>query len=292
MINNHEDKLPRTVKWGWGVLLTLSALLALNGVTLYFFIADSHLMRTASLLELGLGLFALGVAWEGFRRGSRWAWKIFWILVTLLAILGIHILVGGELGVSLWYLSLAVVALVGQLLAGRNVLYLFVLIITAFAVTSPVTAMPERGRVLQANLTGVSTVQQEDGATYTIDYEGTLRAGLFREQIVLDITQAGVIRETGESVVITNRRVGVFQREGNRILFDTCGQIRLERENGSSVVFDPTGCFGVIQQNGRNIVIDIIDAGVVDATGENVLIHTTGAGELQYSGDIGDGTDI
>lgn len=174
----------------------------------------------------------------------------------------------------------------------RKIVYLFGLIITAFILTAPALAMPEQGQVLKANLAGVITIQQEGGTTHTIDYEGTLRAGLFREQIVIDIIHAGVIRETGESVVINSRRVGVYQREGNRLLFDACGEITLERENGSSVVYDPTGCFGVIQQNGRNIVIDIIDAGIVQDSGENVLIHTTGAGELQYAGGIGNGANI
>jgi hypothetical protein len=137
----------------------------------------------------------------------------------------------------------------------------------------------------------VITIQQEDGTTYTIDYEGRLRAGLFREQIVIDIIHAGVIRETGETVDISSRRVGVFRRAGNQVLFDATGELTLERENGSHIQMSFNGS-GIIRQNGRNIVIDIIDAGVVDTSGENVLIHTKGAGELQYSGQVGDGTDI
>lgn len=173
----------------------------------------------------------------------------------------------------------------------KKIIYLFGLIITAFILTAPALAMPEQGRVLKTNPAGVITIQQEDGTTYTIDYEGTLRAGLFREQIVIDITHAGVIRETGESVVITSRRAGVYQRQGNQVLFDATGELTLERENGSRIQICFTGS-GVIRQNGRNIVIDIIDAGVVDATGENVQIHTTGVGETRYSGEVGDGTDI
>ncbi len=174
----------------------------------------------------------------------------------------------------------------------KKIIYLLGLIMTAFILTGPALAMPQQGQVLKSNLAGVIAIEYEDGTTHTIDYEGTLQAGLFRKQIVIDIIHAGVIRETGESVVINSRRAGVYQRQGNRLVFGGGGAITLERENGSSVVFDPTGCFGVIQQNGRNIVIDIIDAGVVQDSGENVLIHTTGAGELQYAGDIGDGTDI
>lgn len=163
--------------------------------------------------------------------------------------------------------------------ATKVIVHLFVFIIATLvlAPSLPARAQTEGRRVIKADLTGIITIQQEDGITYTIDYEGTLRTGLFREQIVIDIIHAGVIRETGESVVITSRRVGVFQREGNRVLFDATGEFTLERENGSRIQICFTGS-GLIQQNGRNIVIDIIDAGVVEATGENVHIHTTGVG--------------
>jgi hypothetical protein len=120
MISNKENSLPRTAKWGWGILVALAALLTLNGLALYFFIADSHLMQTTSVMEIGLGLMTAVVAWEGLRSGTRWAWNALWVLVVLLAVLGVHILLGGESGVGVWYLSLAVVALLGQLLAGKG----------------------------------------------------------------------------------------------------------------------------------------------------------------------------
>lgn len=121
MLRTTESNMPRAAKWGWGILLALSIMLTLNGIMLYFFIADSHLMRTVSVLETGLGLLTLVIIWEGFRRGSRWAWNATWVLVTLLGVLGLHILTGGDRVVSLWYLSLAAVALAGQMLAARGI---------------------------------------------------------------------------------------------------------------------------------------------------------------------------
>ncbi|MFW5942541.1 MAG: hypothetical protein ACOCXI_12125 [Chloroflexota bacterium] len=116
-----DGQVSRSSRWGWGILLSLSVLLTLNGLALYFFIADSQLMKTVSVMEIGLGLLVTVVSWEGFRRRSRWAWHATWVLVGLLAALGLHILFGGaEPGVGLFYLALAAVGLAGQLLAGRS----------------------------------------------------------------------------------------------------------------------------------------------------------------------------
>ncbi|HSM57507.1 MAG TPA: hypothetical protein VK879_15250 [Candidatus Sulfomarinibacteraceae bacterium] len=121
MIAQTDGHVSRSSRWGWGILLSLSVLLTLNGLALYFFIADSQLMQTVSVMEVGLGLFVMVVSWEGFRRRSRWAWNATWVLVALLAALGLHILLGGEEpGVGLFYLSLSAIALLGQLLAGKS----------------------------------------------------------------------------------------------------------------------------------------------------------------------------
>jgi len=173
----------------------------------------------------------------------------------------------------------------------RTTAKLFLLIVASFLLAQPVLAEPEKGRVLGAELTGVITMQREDGTTRTVDYEGALRAGLHREQIVIDIIHAGVIRETGEPATITSTTAGVFQRMGNRFHFDTGGELSIELEDGGLTLIDITG-EGIIRQEGRNIVIDIIHAGIVQGTGENVRIHLTGSGVLQYSGEVADGTDI
>jgi len=167
---------------------------------------------------------------------------------------------------------------------------LIVLVVLSLAVTMPALAQVEGGRVMKADLSGVITVQREDGTTQTIDYEGTLRAGFYRKRIVIDIIDAGVIRETGEPVTVTSREVGTFQREGNRIRFNTAGTFSLERESGGRIVIDIIDA-GIVTQSGRNIVIDIIHAGVVQGTGENVRIRTSGTGEM-YTGDVQDGTDL
>jgi hypothetical protein len=95
-------------------------MLALNGLMLYFVIAETAQVQTASVLETGLGLVVLFVAWEGFRHGSHWAWRTTWVLVAVLAAVGAHILGNGEAGVGIYYLGLAAIALLGQVLAGRG----------------------------------------------------------------------------------------------------------------------------------------------------------------------------
>ena len=130
----------RAAKWGWGILLVLSTLLILNGVTWFFtgprlswieelgileefrqaypVIAENYATnaRQVALWYMSFGLLALLVALEGFRNGSRWAWYATWVLVAALAAVGVLYLTG--FGVVM--LGLAVIALVAQLLARRT----------------------------------------------------------------------------------------------------------------------------------------------------------------------------
>ena len=134
----------RTQKWGWGILLAVSAMLALNGVALYFISASpatfeqdtgvsmaevrqsfptvaEHVVwegQTTSMLLASLGLLALVVALGGFRSGSRWAWNAMWVLVGILAVFSIvFILIAGRFDIGGFYLIFLVVALIGQILA-------------------------------------------------------------------------------------------------------------------------------------------------------------------------------
>jgi hypothetical protein len=120
-MNTAETKTQsRISKLGWGILTGISALLVLNGAALYFFIAEMQEERTTAIMLSGFGLLALAVALQGFRTGSRSAWNATWVLVTLLVVIGVHILLTGNMVVGPFYLSLAAITLLGQLLAGRN----------------------------------------------------------------------------------------------------------------------------------------------------------------------------
>jgi hypothetical protein len=107
-------------KWGWGILLVISALLALDGAIWYFIGPNIIHARLVAVLLLALGMLALLVALEGYRNGSPWAWYSSWILVVaLLAVGGIE--VGeGEYLFGFLMLGLAVVAFAGQLLARKD----------------------------------------------------------------------------------------------------------------------------------------------------------------------------
>ncbi len=140
-----ERSKRRTQKWGWGILLVVSTLVALNGVIWYFMggslstfeqdtgvplnefrqayptVADqmAQQARQVAIWFGAFGLLALAVALEGFRHRSRWAWKATWVLVATPAASGVLMLVKGD-PIGLFYLVFAAVALVGQLLAGRG----------------------------------------------------------------------------------------------------------------------------------------------------------------------------
>lgn len=105
-----------TSRWGWGILIAISALLVLNGVFLFFYeVAQSD--QNVGLLLAGVGLFALVLSIGGYRQGSSLAWKALWVLVLTLTTVATHILVGGSTGLGVGYLVIAVIVAVGLLLA-------------------------------------------------------------------------------------------------------------------------------------------------------------------------------
>lgn len=137
----------RAASWGWGILLVISALLVLNGVALFFISAGPSTFerdtgvpmsevremfpavvdevvgagQNLSILLAGIGLITLMLAWEGFRRRSRWAWNTLWVLFGTLAVVGLKsALLGGRPDIGGLYIGLAAVTLVGQLLASRG----------------------------------------------------------------------------------------------------------------------------------------------------------------------------
>lgn len=119
--NNVRSKTQsRLATWGWGILVAVSAVLILNGAGLFLFIADTQIFRTAAIVLAGLGLLALAITLDGFRHRTQHAWNSSWLLVAVLAVLAIHITVGGERDVAIWHAILAATALAGQLLAGTG----------------------------------------------------------------------------------------------------------------------------------------------------------------------------
>jgi hypothetical protein len=106
-------------KWGWLIFLVINALLVLNSVILFFFIATETGEQSSAILLAGLGITGLLFAQEGYRMGSRQAWKSSWIIFGVLLALGINISAVGEFAVGVFYLFLSGVTLLGLVLA-RN----------------------------------------------------------------------------------------------------------------------------------------------------------------------------
>jgi len=146
MSNAPFKHVGKAAKWGWGILIAVSAVLVLNGAVFYFMSASPTIFQqdtgvpmaevreayptvvdqvvregqSVSILSAAFGVLTLTVALEGFRHGSRWAWNATWVLVAVLVALSVQVLVvSGRLGIGGWSLSLAAVALLGQLLARR-----------------------------------------------------------------------------------------------------------------------------------------------------------------------------
>jgi len=150
METNRENRRTKTAKWGWGILLVMSALLmlaglgwllslpqmALDNIAEYagfepgvFMQGEPSAFDVIAVITRGygagyvvLGLMALLVALEGYRNSTRWAWMVMWVLVLAYAALaGIFLLAGESYALSLGVLSLAVITLVGLLLARKGV---------------------------------------------------------------------------------------------------------------------------------------------------------------------------
>ena len=110
MKTNQEISQSGTARVGWGILLGVSALLFPAGIFGYI------------EFPAFLGLLALLVALEGYRNGTRWAWRMMWVPVAAFAALtGVFRLLTGEsYALSFGILSFAIIMLVGLLLARKG----------------------------------------------------------------------------------------------------------------------------------------------------------------------------
>lgn len=123
MTSTFETTRVAQARWGWRIVLSVAALLTVNGIALYAFVMDTHQERTIAILVAGLGLQALVVAVAGLRSSAPWAWNATWALFAVLVAIGIHVLAGGgeDPAISVWYFLLGALVLAGQLMnrAGR-----------------------------------------------------------------------------------------------------------------------------------------------------------------------------
>lgn len=147
MSKNTGAQRSRGARWGWGILLVESAVLVLNGIALYFisgspstFEGDTgvaleevraafpsvaeQIIREGQLISVMLivvGLMSAVAAWAGFRRGHRWAWAITGIMLAMLVYFAVRfMLFDARADIGGFYIVLALVALVGQVLSGRR----------------------------------------------------------------------------------------------------------------------------------------------------------------------------
>ena len=132
-------------KHAWILLLAIGILLVLSGLFVTFAGVDERefedstnvayselssaypgvadyierLLRLLGAASLGLALFAVVVAWTGYRSGLRWTWFAMWILPAASAAWAAIFFIAGS-GLGYYYGGLAIIALVGLVLpAGR-----------------------------------------------------------------------------------------------------------------------------------------------------------------------------
>lgn len=148
MVDTKATVHSRTAKWGWGILLGVSALLVLNGAGWFFVGPDMSVESMAENLGvsaaefavvypdaansvavnahqvaiwfMAFGSMALLVSLAGLHLGVRWAWHTAWVLVAAVAAVGARELAAGEVAFGSAMLMVASIALVAQLLARRG----------------------------------------------------------------------------------------------------------------------------------------------------------------------------
>lgn len=139
-----QQNQSRASRWGWGLLLVISAFLVLNGAGWFFvgpslatFEQDTGIAldafraaypaaaelqalqaRNTAILLMGLGLLALAAVLAGRRGEAEWARRSGWAFVATLLGVGLSELAAGAV-FGLVYLGLGLIALVGQVLARR-----------------------------------------------------------------------------------------------------------------------------------------------------------------------------
>lgn len=137
----------RTHAWGRGIVATLSGLLIVNAVWLFFAVGTPAVVESdtgASLAELraafptvadelagrghtiallvgGLGAMALVVSVTGLRAGAAGAGASLWVFVAALLAVAVNALTGGRWDVGATYLVLALATAVGVVLATGEV---------------------------------------------------------------------------------------------------------------------------------------------------------------------------
>lgn len=150
MVETQASKRSRVANWGWGILLVIASLLVLNGVSWILVGPDTVVSNTAENISMSVGDFrqahpaavdeitvnqyqvaiyliaigamGLSAALAGYRRRERWAWRTTWVLAaTPAALVAGGLAAGYEVGGFLaMMLLLALIALTGQLLAGKE----------------------------------------------------------------------------------------------------------------------------------------------------------------------------
>ena len=106
---NTQRSQSKVSKWDWGILLASSVLLLFNGVMWFFFGPQQVAMsleefgqvnpdiarqmatnaRQVAIWFLAFGSLALLVTLDGFRHNRRWAWYGSWVLVAVMAAVGL-----------------------------------------------------------------------------------------------------------------------------------------------------------------------------------------------------------
>jgi hypothetical protein len=109
-------KPPVYQRYAWGLHLLVSLALVSSGL----YILSLPPERNAGLLFLGFAALGILLSLDAFRRAKKFGWRAMWIYPITLGAIGISMVAGDEPGIGVYYLALALIGILAQVLSAPN----------------------------------------------------------------------------------------------------------------------------------------------------------------------------
>lgn len=111
-----DKRQPFYRRFAWVLHLLVSLALVSSGLYIVTIPAE----RNAGFLFLGFAALGLLLSLGGFRRARESFWSLMWVYPVTNALIGVSMVIGDEAGIGSYYLILALLGVVAQVLSLGN----------------------------------------------------------------------------------------------------------------------------------------------------------------------------